>query len=103
MASAKGLGRGLGALMGDFNDEPDSAPIKMLCESLTDLTTNVGRTFHNYGRCKEMPMKIDYVFTSVKDIEYSAELVSDGPFDGIYPSDHYPVVVTAEYIHIVIS
>ena len=82
---------------GDFNDEPDSAPIKMLCESLTDLTTNVGRTFHNYGRCKEMPMKIDYVFTSVKDIEYSAELVSDGPFDGIYPSDHYPVLVTAEY------
>ncbi len=46
---------------GDFNCQPDETTYRLIGEHrLTDLTTPIGSTFHNYGRCEE---KIDYILT----------------------------------------
>lgn len=82
---------------GDFNAEPSEPTIKTICRDFTDLTADIPPTFHNYGDREDARIKIDYVFSSVKDIKSTATLVSDGPFDGVYPSDHYPVLVTVDY------
>ncbi|MBR2466280.1 MAG: endonuclease/exonuclease/phosphatase family protein [Clostridia bacterium] len=84
-------------LTGDFNDFPTSAAIRKLGETLTDLTSDVGATFHNFGAPDYTPVKIDYIFTNIKAPTYTSELISDGPFNGVYPSDHYPVLATIEY------
>ena len=82
---------------GDFNSQPDDAPILRLKEILTDLTEDVGGTFHNFGAQGYEPIKIDYIFTSIQEPLFHSELVTGGISDGVYPSDHYPVVSTVEY------
>ena len=82
---------------GDFNATPNQPTIKKLTEILTDLSADIGPTFHNYGKTDYTPVKIDYIFTTLTAPKYSTELITDGPFDGVFPSDHYPVVTTIEY------
>ncbi len=80
---------------GDFNSLPDSRPIEILEGKLTNLTKAVGGTFHYYGRENYTPVQIDYIFTSEKCLPSTAEVIRLNT-DGVYPSDHYPVVATVE-------
>lgn len=88
-------------LTGDLNATPDSMEIKMLSSSkvfpLTDATAAVGPTFHSFGKlAKEDCVKIDYVFTSLPTNTDESYAVEDIPVDGIYISDHQPVVAFVE-------
>ena len=97
-------------LTGDFNAVPDSTEIKMLTLrediALVDITSRIEGTFHGFGRFFTEPrlverfggrgMKIDYIFTNLPadaDRSYSVE---DKHEDGIYISDHYPIVAFVE-------
>lgn len=80
-------------MTGDFNAEPDSAEIKLItcCPFISDATKDVGPTFHAYGQLKN-PIKIDYVFTSSNLSATEVYKVKDEPKDGVYISDHNPVI-----------
>ena len=83
-------------LTGDFNAEPDEESISLITgathagRKINELTENVGLTFHGFSpneRCK-----IDYIFS---DAEYDAEKsrsIAKEPIDGVYVSDHHPVI-----------
>lgn len=88
-------------LTGDLNAEPDSVEIKMLTASpyikAVDATAYVGPTFHAFGqRPPEEQTKIDYVITDLPCRAESSYAVEDVPVDGIYISDHRPVVAFVE-------
>lgn len=86
-------------LMGDFNAFPDSETI-LYCNNykempIADLTADIPVTFHDFG--KRLPnngVKIDYIYTNKEFLKnkISGEIWDDVK-DGIYLSDHYPVVV----------
>jgi endonuclease/exonuclease/phosphatase family metal-dependent hydrolase len=86
-------------VMGDFNDTPESRCIgffkSFACPSLTDLTSDIKTTFHDFGRRSD-DFKIDYVFAS-SDIAPSCTrgVIWDKVSNGIYLSDHYPVEIIA--------
>lgn len=88
-------------LTGDFNATPDTAEIKMITASkafpMTDATSLLGPTFHAFGTIPEdKRVKIDYIFTNLPTDPSEAYALSDEPVDGIYISDHQPVVAFAE-------
>ena len=88
-------------LTGDLNATPDSMEIKMLSAGkafpLTDATAAVGPTFHAFGKLpEEKRVKIDYVFTNLSCDVSESYALSDEPVDGIYISDHCPVVAFVE-------
>ena len=90
-------------LTGDFNADPESDVIKYVTDekTLNSLKTtrdhaleNRGKssTFHDFGRKPEETRScIDYIFVS-KDTEVLAYEVIDDKLDGVYLSDHNPVV-----------
>ncbi|MBE6740659.1 MAG: endonuclease/exonuclease/phosphatase family protein [Ruminococcaceae bacterium] len=86
-------------LMGDFNALPDSETITY-CNKykeipITDLTEDIPFTFHNFGKfLPDKAVKIDYIYTNKEFLKnkVSAEIWDDEK-DGIFLSDHYPVVV----------
>ena len=81
---------------GDFNAYPDSPEIKAFTESgITDCTSPIATTFHDYGRLTRNS-KIDYVFTNMKCDESLSYAQEDNGVNGIYISDHYPVVAFVE-------
>ena len=84
-------------LMGDFNATPDSDVVQRVHQfspvPLTDFSTTDGMpvnyTYHGYGL--QEPCKIDYLLGS------SEWILEDNRFetwqrDGIYLSDHFPVI-----------
>ena len=85
-------------LTGDLNATPEAMSIKMLSENtvrpMTDVTASLGNTFHGYGKAEGI--KIDYIFASPEFAATSCERVEDHPVEGVYISDHYPVVATLE-------
>ncbi len=88
-------------LTGDFNALPEDTEIRMLTENtkfkLTDATASLGGTFHDFGRkTGELSRKIDYVFTNLPTDVTEAYAVEDIPVEGVYISDHQPVVAFAE-------
>ena len=97
-ASQKGLNT---VITGDFNAQPDSTEIKMITAnkafSLVDATATVGPTFHAFGKIPaEDCVKIDYVFTNLPSNTDESYAVEDIPVDGVYISDHQPVVAFVE-------
>jgi endonuclease/exonuclease/phosphatase family metal-dependent hydrolase len=70
--------------MGDFNAEPDSLPVALMCERATDCSDALPGTFHDFGRLEIRP-KIDHIFSSGIGIQTWVE--SDESL-----SDHFPVV-----------
>ena len=82
-------------LTGDFNATPDSEEIKMLTAenglNLMDLSANLSGSFHNYGR-RVPASKIDYIFSTSSCVE--CHLVEDHPVNGVYISDHNPIVAS---------
>lgn len=85
-------------LTGDFNGYPDSPEIQLIEKSdyLTDLTSGMEGTFHDYGRMNP-PEKIDYIVVS-SGLECSTRDIWKDCEDGVYLSDHYPVSVVLENI-----
>ena len=93
-------------LTGDFNATPDTVEMKMLTASdkfpLTDATSKLGGTFHGFGKLLTdenyleafggVSPKIDYVFTNLPTDIDESYAVEDKHEDGIYISDHQPVV-----------
>ncbi|MDQ6419971.1 endonuclease/exonuclease/phosphatase family protein [Paenibacillus sp. LHD-117] len=79
---------------GDLNCYPDDPAIRTLKAELTDVYESyegpVGRTFHDFqGGLEGEP--IDYIFAS-GDVSVVETTVYRGSNDGVYPSDHYPVM-----------
>jgi endonuclease/exonuclease/phosphatase family metal-dependent hydrolase len=89
------LGDGTFVLTGDMNATPDSECIAIInaVEGVTDLTAHIPTTFHNFGRLST-DFKIDYIFTNATPVD--AYAIEDGPIDGVYISDHYPVVANID-------
>lgn len=97
-------------LTGDLNTLPDSVEVRMLTENksfpLTDATAEIKSTFHAFGKLAEneyyrnkfgdRDIKLDYVFTNMKTCVSESYAVEDGGEDGIYISDHRPVVAFVE-------
>lgn len=87
-------------LTGDFNVEPDSpvcaqaAAFASCGKKLVDVTKDVGGTFHAYHPEKRLS-KIDYIYTNAAaDLNQSCCLTDVE--DGVYFSDHYPVMAQIE-------
>jgi len=82
-------------LTGDMNDFPNSECIRLAtqAEGVVEATADIKHTFHNYGRITENH-KIDYIFTNTRVV--SSHAVEDGPVEGIYISDHYPICAEIE-------
>ena len=88
-------------ITGDFNATPDTTEIKMITAGkafpLTDATAMIGPTFHAFGKIPQSDcVKIDYVFTNLPTDPSESYALSDQPVDGIYISDHCPVVAFVE-------
>ncbi len=87
-------------MTGDFNDYEDSLVYAVACESFNDTkkvakTSDEGRTFTKYGQKAEKDHKgigaIDYIFAD-KELEIDTYKIIRNTVQGIYPSDHYPIV-----------
>ena len=93
-------------LTGDFNAAPDTVEIQMLtsCDAfpLTDATSEITETYHAFGKIFTDPefaaksTKIDYVFTNLPTAPSESYTVDYGHDDGVYISDHHPVVALVE-------
>lgn len=87
-------------LCGDFNIQPDSPVVagisafRGLHAPLIDVTANVSATFHNYtpDKCQA---KIDYIFTNAACDSSLSRTLTDHE-EGVFFSDHYPVLATLE-------
>lgn len=82
-------------MTGDFNAMPDRSEIRMLLSSphrrVIDTTAAIEGTFHNFGRFPRLE-KIDYIFADPRMQVESSRAVSDEGVEGVYLSDHLPVV-----------
>lgn len=87
-------------MTGDFNDYEDSLVYAVACESFNDTkkvakTSDEGRTFTKYGQKAEEDHNgigaIDYIFAD-KNLEVDTYKIIRNTVQGIYPSDHYPIV-----------
>ncbi len=99
MQQKEKLGFGTMILMGDMNDTDDSPMYKTATENnLVDarkvaasIYDGPGSTWHNYG-AKLNGKRIDYFFIS-PSISVKNYVVFDKTFDGVYPSDHFPLYI----------
>lgn len=93
-------------LMGDFNCKPNSKPIQFLRGSMQKLPVSlvdvyshfepekISNTLHYFtGKIKPGAQPIDYIFVS-DDFEVLDVSIRTDSFEGLYPSDHYPLEAT---------
>ena len=82
-------------LMGDLNAKPEEESIQILSSDastgIVDVTAHIPHSFHWWGQLNPR-IKIDYIFSNLPCAESHA--VEDNPDDGVYISDHNPVVAT---------
>lgn len=80
-------------LMGDFNsaiDHPIHEPLlSRFKEAYLSLNQERPRTFHAYGDPKGI-VAIDFIYTNT--LTFHNVMTDTSKFDGLYPSDHYPVI-----------
>ncbi len=83
---------------GDFNAPQGDATYRIMLESgfvdSKSMAQNAsdGSTFHGYAKLDEKEDRpIDYVFAAGDVREVSVYRIVREQFDGMYPSDHYPV------------
>lgn len=82
-------------LMGDFNAYDNSKTYKMATEHLLDTkyqteNTMDSTTFQSWGTKLDTP-RIDYIMISKDDFLVDKYFVQTDTYDGVYPSDHFPV------------
>lgn len=81
-------------ITGDFNLEPHFSSYKQIAEKgFIDLTADVEPTFHDFGR-RDPAVKIDYILTD-KPVDATVERWHEC-HEGIYLSDHDPIMLTWE-------
>ena len=86
-------------LMGDMNDWEESLMYKKAMDSgyldalkIADTSyVGTGATYQDYGKDLEHK-RIDYFFVT-NMVHVNNYKVVDKTFDGIYPSDHFPIVI----------
>ena len=90
-------------ITGDMNALPGTPEIAAFTEyrpcgrETVDATKYIGGTFHGFGkRPPEEMSKIDYVFTDMPCDPADSLLIPDEPVDGLYISDHRPVMAVVE-------
>lgn len=90
-------------LLGDFNLEPGSGPIKYLSEQLEDsrqiakeVAPGPEETFNAYEFHEPPIGRFDYIFVSdrVQVLKYA---VIDDAEDEKYPSDHFPILLDLQF------
>jgi enterochelin esterase-like enzyme/endonuclease/exonuclease/phosphatase family metal-dependent hydrolase len=86
-------------LAGDLNAVPNFPGYELLTRHMHDaaavtLTAATGgnMTFNGFGQDLQPGNKIDYLFVSPDQEVKSHKVVTD-LYDGLYPSDHFPVVI----------
>ena len=85
-------------LMGDFNSEEDNPVYKMIKDfglkdayrEIKSVSDSMDLTFHGWQNEKGLS-RIDYIFVS-PDFQVRNARVIKSKVNGIYPSDHFPVV-----------
>ena len=83
-------------VLGDFNLQPSSEPIKWMSTKLVDCrifeTGSPKHTFNGFKEAETGPV-IDYIFTNLqtKNISYKVDQSTRGK--GLFYSDHFPVIV----------
>ena len=84
-------------LTGDMNAEPDEISMQAVrdatCPVLVDASGDLKHTFHGYhgGSPYEGDGKIDYIYTNLVSSPILCD-VWDGNENGLYLSDHYPIM-----------
>jgi endonuclease/exonuclease/phosphatase family metal-dependent hydrolase len=91
-------------LMGDFNLEPNAQPIKKISKKLNDSKSISHKppfgpegTFCGFDVCDSVKGRIDYIFSSKDNIFIAQYAVLSDVIDLKYPSDHFPVLIRAEF------
>ncbi|MBQ5995272.1 MAG: endonuclease/exonuclease/phosphatase family protein [Clostridia bacterium] len=82
-------------IMGDFNDHENSRTYLSATELFCDAKyktadTDSGATYHEWGTMTNCG-NIDYFFVSKQGIDVLQYRVIRTTYDGVYPSDHYPI------------
>jgi endonuclease/exonuclease/phosphatase family metal-dependent hydrolase len=87
-------------LMGDFNLNDQSKPIRYLSAKFNDSRDiSLNRPFGPFGTFNEFKFhepvqdRIDYIFCSKENIQVQKYAVLTDSKDSKYPSDHFPVLV----------
>lgn len=86
-------------IMGDFNAEEDSETYRSATENFLDAkyqTENTSglhsATYQNWGKALDRN-PIDYFMISKTGFTVEEYKVVDATYDGVYPSDHFPILV----------
>ena len=83
-------------LTGDFNFNPAESTYALIEKNgFTDLTKDIGGTFHDYLR-REDPKQIDFVLTDTP-VKSTMTKWTEGVEKGVFLSDHYPVEADFEF------
>ncbi len=87
-------------ITGDFNADPDDLCITTMTNysavKLIDLTAGSGITFHEFGkRLVSGGIKIDYIFAGADTVCRSMTVCRDER-DGVFISDHFPLIAEVE-------
>ena len=86
-------------MTGDFNAQPNEKSIRQILEDsslgMMDVTDQLGGTYHAFGKVKP-PLKVDYIFANMPCVESHA--VENVPINGVYISDHDPIVATLKFV-----
>lgn len=85
-------------IMGDFNAEEDSKTYASATENFLDVkyqteTAVGGATYQNWGKDLDRNC-IDYVMISKTGFTVNSYTVVQNTYDGVYPSDHFPLSVS---------
>ncbi len=85
-------------ITGDFNAEEDSETYKSATESFLDAKYQLenpmkGATYQGFGKHLERE-NIDYFMISKTGISVKDYKILDKTYDGVYPSDHFPIVMS---------
>lgn len=82
---------------GDFNTYETAEAYSVMSNAMTDTklvakNSDTGITFHKYGTIEEhKDGAIDFIFTT-EGVEVDTYKIIRNTVDGMYPSDHYPIV-----------
>ena len=84
-------------IMGDFNADESSETYKAATADFLDAkyqteNTMTGATYQNWGKSLDRE-NIDYFMISKTGIAVNAYKIIDTTYDGVYPSDHFPITV----------
>ena len=95
--AAEALSRGERVIvLGDLNATPLMSPVNMLREAgLADVPLN-GATYH-FGRGWHVMRSIDHIFHGPGLQALGDAQMLRGQYDGVWPSDHYPVWADFRY------